>query len=78
MVQFLEETQGVATPALSAEEVVELEMLRIKHEKLKALVNKAGTGAQGAAGLQEAVATKKKKAKGSSSGSGSSSDSEVS
>lgn len=77
MVQFLEETQGVATAALSAEEVVELEMLRIKHEKLKALVNKAGAGAQGAAGLQEAVVNqKKKKAKGSSSGS--SSDSEVS
>ena len=35
MVQFLEELQGVATPALSAEELVELEQLRIRHEKLK-------------------------------------------
>ena len=35
MVQFLEELQGVATPALSAEEYLELEQLRTKYEKLK-------------------------------------------
>lgn len=31
IVQFLEEMQGVATPGLSADELVELEMLRVKH-----------------------------------------------
>lgn len=35
MVQFLEELQGTATPALSPEEHLELEQLRIKYEKLK-------------------------------------------
>ena len=35
MVQYLEELQGVATPALSPEEMVELEQLRAKYEKLK-------------------------------------------
>ena len=35
MVQYLEELQGVATPPLSAEELVELEQLRTKYEKLK-------------------------------------------
>jgi len=42
MVQFLEEMQGVSTPGLSAEELVELETLRAKHEKLKAMKNKQG------------------------------------
>ena len=44
MVQFLEEIQGVATPNLSAEELVELEQLRIKYEKLKKLVNQNAAG----------------------------------
>lgn len=35
MVQYLEELQGLATPALSPEEMVELEQLRAKYEKLK-------------------------------------------
>ena len=35
MVQFLEELQGTATPALSPEEHLELEQLRVKYEKLK-------------------------------------------
>lgn len=62
MVQFLEEMQGVATPSLSAEEIVELEMLRVKHEKLKTMVNKMG--AQSAPIKQKtiaAAAAKKKK-----------------
>ena len=42
MVQLLEEMQGVSTPGLSAEELVELETLRAKHEKLKAMKNKQG------------------------------------
>ena len=53
MVQFLEELQGVATPALTAEELVELEQLRIKHEKLK---KQAMAGAAGAGGAQTAAA----------------------
>ena len=35
MVQFLEEMQGIATPALTSDELVELEQLRVKHQKLK-------------------------------------------
>ena len=35
MVQFLEELQGVSTSALTNEELVELEQLRVKYEKLK-------------------------------------------
>ena len=35
MVQFLEEMQGTATPALTPEELIELEQLRAKYEKLK-------------------------------------------
>ena len=46
MVQFLEELQGTATPALSAEELVELEQLRIRHDKLK---KQSMAGAGGAA-----------------------------
>lgn len=53
MVQFLEELQGVATPALTAEELVQLEQLRIKHEKLK---KQAMSGAVGAGGAQAAAA----------------------
>ena len=49
MVQFLEEIQGVATPNLSAEELVELEQLRIKYEKLKKLANTQSTGGAQAA-----------------------------
>ena len=74
MVQFLEELQGVATPSLSAEELVELEMLRVKHEKLKTMKNKVGGGAQAAVQENLAAANKKKKQAASSS----SSDSEVS
>lgn len=40
MVQFLEERQGVATPGLTAEELVTLEQLRNKYEKLKTLKQK--------------------------------------
>ena len=73
MVQFLEEIQGVATPNLSAEELVELEQLRIKYEKLKKLANTQSTG--GAQAAQAQVVAKKKKK--DDSDSGSSSDSEV-
>ena len=73
MVQYLEEIQGVATPNLSAEELVELEQLRIKYEKLKKLVNQNAAG--GAQASQASAAAKKKKKVESS---GSSSDSEVS
>lgn len=52
MVQFLEELQGVATPALSAEELVELEQLRIKHERLK---KQSMAGAAAAGGAQAAT-----------------------
>lgn len=67
MVQFLEELQGVATPALTPEEYVELEQLRAKYEKLK----KGGSSAAVAA---KADAKKKKKQESDDS----SSDSEVS
>jgi len=40
MVQFLEEKQGVSTAGLTPEELVELEQLRIKYEKLKQRTNK--------------------------------------
>ena len=79
IVQFLEELQGTATPALSSEELVELEQLRVKHEKLKAMKNKAGgMGAAAAQDSSNMAAAKKKKAKKSDSSEGSSSDSEVS
>ena len=61
MVQFLEEMQGVATPSLSADELVELEMLRIKHEKLKTMINKMGP--QRAITKQKTVAAAAKKQK---------------
>ena len=61
MVQFLEEMQGVATPSLSADELVELEMLRIKHEKLKTMINKMGQ--QRAINKQKTVAAAAKKQK---------------
>ena len=70
MVQFLEELQGVATPALSKEELIELEQLRHKVEKLKAKSLKP------ASDPAKPVASKKKAKKDSDSGS--SSDSEVS
>ena len=35
MVQFLEELQGVSTDGLTPAELVELEQLRVKYEKLK-------------------------------------------
>jgi len=35
MVQFLEELQGIATPPLTSEELIELEQLRAKYQKLK-------------------------------------------
>lgn len=73
MVQFLEELQGVATPGLTAEELVELEQLRVKHQKLKAMQNKVGGAASGQ--VTAAGVAAKKKAKAESSGS--SSDSEV-
>ena len=74
----MEELQGVSTPPLSAEELVELEMLRVKHEKLKAMKNKVGSGSQGAAAIQENLAAANKKKKKVADSSGSSSDSEVS
>ena len=48
MVQFLEELQGVSTPALTNEELVELEQLRVKHAALKK---------KGASAAQATVAT---------------------
>ena len=66
MVQFLDELQGTATPALTMEEMVELEQLRAKYEQLK----KAKAGETAAATSKPA-----KKAKDSDE---SSSDSEVS
>ena len=66
MVQYLEELQGVATPALSPDEMVELEQLRAKYEKLKKQ-QRTGT-----------PATKSAAAKKQKDDSASSSDSEVS
>ena len=67
MVQFLEELQGTATPALSPEEHLELEQLRIKYEKLK----------KSQAPMAEAASATSKPAK-KKQDSDSSSDSEVS
>ena len=67
MVQFLEELQGTATPALSPEEHLELEQLRVKYEKLK-----KAQGPMAAASSATSKPAKKKK------DSDSSSDSEVS
>jgi hypothetical protein len=61
--------QGVATPALTNEELIELEHLRGKYEKLKTKTMKASKPMQ-------AAAAKTKKVKAAQSGS--SSDSEVS
>ena len=73
MVQFLEEMQGTSTPGLSSEELIELEQLRAKHEKLK----HRKVGGQAAAQVSQVSAAAKKK-KAASEESGSSSDSEVS
>ena len=68
MVQFLEELQGTATPALTPEEFLELEQLRVKYEKLK----KGAMPGPAAASSATSKPDKKKK------DSDSSSDSEVS
>jgi len=62
----------VATPALTNEELIELEQLRVKHEKLKQKSSKAAAPVKNI----QAAAAAKKKVKAASSGS--SSDSEVS
>ena len=66
MVQFLEELQGTATPALTPEEHLELEQLRSKYEQLKKMRPSV---------IAAAAATKQAKKKKESD---SSSDSEVS
>jgi len=71
MVQYLEELKGIATPPLSKEELIELEQLRNKYEKLK-----QRNAARSSANAKVKVVAAKKKAKDSDSGS--SSDSEVS
>ena len=48
MVQFLEELQGVSTPALTSDELIELEQLRAKYERLKKTNTGAATGAAAA------------------------------
>ena len=86
MVQFLEEKQGISTAGLTPEELVELEQLRTKYEKLKQRTTKitvedtTGAAAQNvsaanAANSQAMAGAGKKKRK---SDSESSSDSEVS
>ena len=72
MVQFLEELQGVATPPLTPEELVELEQLRTKYERLK----KAQPAAAEPGNVKHAPGKKKKKP--AESDDESSSDSEVS
>lgn len=72
MVQFFEELQGVATPPLTKEELIELEQLRQKYEKLKNKKASSGSNEPATGG----AAAKKQKKKKDSDESGSSSDSE--
>ena len=73
MVQFLDELQGKAEPPLSSEELVELEQLRAKYDRLKKVGPAAEPGTATTVG-----AAKKGKKKPVESDEESSSDSEVS
>ena len=53
MMQFLEDAQGTGKPEISAEERIELEMLRTEYAQLKTKVEGLGKSAQDSKALAE-------------------------